>query len=127
MNKDIQMNKIIVKTLGGLSKEVYIRHFLFGLIFPVLFYSMISNGSKEINVPLGLIALGVVNSLLYPYSRFIYEKAIEYIVGNNVFLLNAIFMLLVKFMTMSFCWSLAIFVAPIGLCYLYYQHTKAQN
>jgi hypothetical protein len=33
----------------------------------------------------------------------------------------------VKIFTMVICWACAIFIAPIGLAYLYYHHTKAEK
>jgi hypothetical protein len=33
-------------------------------------------------------------------------------------------MMFVKLMTMTLCWSGAIFIAPVGLAYLYYHHSK---
>jgi hypothetical protein len=71
-----------------------------------------------------MLLMLVLNTLLYPYSRFVYESVMDFIIGRNVFFVNAILMLAVKLMTMLLCWSLAIFVAPIGLAYLYYHHSK---
>jgi hypothetical protein len=68
-----------------------------------------------------MIALLVVNTLLYPYSRFVYEGVMGFIVGQNVFWMNVLFM---KLVTMALCWSCAIFIALIGLAYLYYHHSK---
>jgi hypothetical protein len=36
-------------------------------------------------------------------------------------------MLFVKVITMALCWCFAIFIAPIGLGYLYYHHSKAER
>ena len=125
------MNQLVLKTLGGISKKYYIRQFLFGLLFPALFYLM--SGTENFIAILSLlpkawliffIVLFIINTFLYPYSRFIYEKTISYVVGENVFFVNAFFMLLVKFFTMAICWSWAIFIAPIGLLYLYFYHSQ---
>lgn len=35
--------------------------------------------------------------------------------------------LLVKSMTMMVCWTGAIFIAPVGLAYLYFHHSKAHR
>jgi len=51
----------------------------------------------------------------------------DFIFGENVFFVNAIFLLFTKFMTMLFCWGLAVFIAPIGLGYLYFYHTKNET
>ncbi len=75
----------------------------------------------------GLILFTVVSTILYPYSRFVYESIVGFIMGQNVFFVNAIFMLTVKFMTMTICWAFSIFIAPAGLAYLYFHHSKANQ
>lgn len=118
------MNSIITRSFGGLTRPYYIRNFLFSLIFPTVFI-FISSFGKE-SLPGGLLALVLifmaVNCLLYPYSRFVYESVVNYIVGRNMFFVNAALMLVVKFMTMFLCWYLAIFIAPLGLAYLFFRH-----
>ena len=44
--------------------------------------------------------------------------------GGNVFFVNAILMLMVKGFTMAMCWSFAIFIAPVGLAYLYWHNSR---
>lgn len=121
------MNPIFSKTLGGLDNKYYFRQFVFGLIFPVLFYLMFSQAKTESGIPAFLIIFVIVSTFLYPYSRFVYEQVMDFIFGDNIFLVNIIFLLVVKFITMYLCWALAIFIAPIGLCYLYYYHTKNET
>lgn len=123
------MHPVIAKTFGGLSKAYYFRQFIFGLIFPVLLYYLTNKNSyiqsnyiSYLQVELGILL--TINTILYPYSRFAYESIIDFIIGNNVFIVNAIFMLVFKFITMLLCWVFAIFLAPICLAYLYYHHSK---
>jgi hypothetical protein len=120
------MHPVLRKTFGGLSAQYYIRNFLFGLIFPVLIYTALTQ-SKTGGFALGTLLFCVVSSLLYPYARFVYESIMGYIFGNNVFFVNAIMMLTVKLFTMAMCWSMAIFIAPVGLAYLYFHHSRAVN
>ena len=118
------MHPVLQKTLGGLSREYYVRQFLFGLIFPVIIFLPrgVENWSLAL-LPLALIS--IVNTFLYPYARFVYESMVGFIFGNNVFVMPAVILLFIKLMTMLLCWSLAIFIAPLGLAYLYYHHSKA--
>ena len=74
-----------------------------------------------------LWAFAVICTLLYPYSRYVYESVVGFIMGENVFFTSAIFMMLIKYLTMSLCWVFAIFIAPIGLAYLYFHHTKQEK
>ena len=119
------MQEIIKKTFGGLSAQYYIRQLFFGSLFAALMIYVAINGDKP--VPFSMIALLVINTLLYPYARFVYESVVGFIMGNNVFFVNAIFMMFMKLVTMLLCWSMAIFIAPLGLAYLYYHHSKAAN
>jgi hypothetical protein len=41
-----------------------------------------------------------------------------------VFFVSGFFFLLAKLLTMLLCWSMAILIAPIGLAYLYYHHSR---
>lgn len=75
----------------------------------------------------GVVLVTAINTLLYPYARFVYESVVGFIMGGNVFFVNAFFMLFVKLMTMALCWAGAIFIAPIGLAYLYYHHSKERS
>lgn len=117
------MQSIFAKTFGGLSRPYYFRHFLFGLIFPAFFFFFVSHAGKPIPFP--VVLFFIVNTLLYPYARFVYEGVMSFILGNNVFFVNAIMMLFAKFTTMLICWAFAIFIAPIGLVYLYFRHSRA--
>jgi len=119
------MHPIIAKTFGGLTREYYIRQFLFGLIFPAMLFIVQSYGTQAI--PISMIILFAINCLLYPYSRFVYESVVRFVMGENIFILNASLMLFIKLMTMAMCWSAAILIAPIGLAYLYYHHSKIDN
>jgi len=118
------MHPAIRKSFGGLSRPYFIRQFLFGLIFPALLLIAVNQNDGMGPTPFGTYGLIVVNTLLYPYSRFVYESVVGYILGSNVFFVSAPFMLFVKLMTMTLCWSFAIVIAPIGLLYLYFHHSR---
>lgn len=119
------MHPVIAKTFGGLSVSYYIRHFIFGLTIPIFVLLMLNQGDRPI--PMSMLFMFAVNTLLYPYSRFVYESVVGFIMGENVFFVNALLMLAVKAVTMMLCWVLAIFIAPLGLAYLYFHHSKVSN
>lgn len=118
------MNRFFQKTFGGLSTAYYIRHFLFGLIF----YAFCLYASwNRVEIRITEILGWTLFQFLYPYSRFVYESIIDYIFGNNIIIANAFIVLFVKFVAMTLCWFLSIFIAPVGLAYLYYHHTKQEK
>ncbi len=117
------MHPVIQKTLGGLSPQYYFRQLFFALIVAAFLFFMSTQGGRS--MPIGMVFFTALSTFLYPYSRFVYESIVGFVMGKNVFFVNAILMLVVKFMTMAMCWVFAIFVAPIGLAYLYYHHSRA--
>lgn len=119
------MHPIIQKTFGGLSKPYYFRHFVFGLVFVALFVFISLENPSDISIS-GMV-LCLVNAFLYPYSRFVYESLVGFILGNNMLVVPVPLMLFAKLMTMAICFVLAVVIAPIGLAYLYYHHTKQAN
>jgi hypothetical protein len=119
------MNSIIAKTFGGLSTQYYIRQLAFGLLLTVAMIYLLRHGGTE-SAPVGysVYFLFIFNALLYPYSRFVYERVVGYVMGDNVFFLNAFVMLAAKLITMLLCWSMAIFIAPLGLVGLYLYNSR---
>lgn len=117
------MHPIVSRSFGGLSRSYYIRNFLFGSIFLAFFYFLFSHMR---GMPTGAIVffgtIALINSLLYPYSRFVYESTVNYVLGDNMFFVNAVTMLTAKIITMLICWYLALLIAPIGLVYLYFRN-----
>lgn len=116
------MHPFLQKTLGGLSAQYYFRQLVFGVGLAALFIFLASQGGHSPSF--GQLAFALVSTLLYPYSRFVYESVVGFIMGNNLFLVNALVMLTVKFVTMLMCWAFALFVAPLGLVYLYVHHSR---
>lgn len=118
------MHAFFLKTFGGLTTRYYVRQFIFGAAFAALILSLMSKSPTGFTGKSGVIFMSIVCTVLYPYSRFVYESVVGYIMGNNVFFVNAILMLMVKAFTMAMCWSLAIFIAPVGLAYLYWRNSR---
>lgn len=128
------MHPIIAKTFCGLTLAYYSRQLFFGLIIAALFIWLNMNSTQSLTV--GAIAFATISTLLYPYSRFVYESIVGFIRGDKtssgeivVVVYNdssiwPLIELIVKLIMMILCWAFAIFIAPIGLGYLYFYHSK---
>jgi len=124
------MNSIFRKTLGGLSAAYYVRHFIFSLIFPAIVILGFYFGEQEDEGILAILYMTgylLLNSLLYPYSRFVYESIVEFILGENFLLINGGIFFVFKCISMIACYMGALFIAPLGLIYLYYYHSKNEK
>ncbi|EEW2040094.1 hypothetical protein ACPTC0_004676 [Escherichia coli] len=110
------------KTFGGLNSSYYFRQLVFGGAIAAFLIWLGTQTNHGINIP--TIMIIVANAFIYPYSRFVYESIVSFIMGDNVFYINAIFMLSVKLGMMLACWFFAFCIAPVGLIYLYFVHSK---
>lgn len=114
------MKKFLQESFGGLDTFYYFRNLFFAAIISIAIYSLTIGANFE---P-GSIVLLLILSLIYPYSRFIYEATINFIVGENVFYVNGLILLATKLITMLFCFFFSWILAPIGLLFLYFYHRK---
>ena len=124
------MKTILAKTLGGLNPQYYFRQFFFGMLFAILLFLTRSSAEEGVHsVTDNALLYGhlIVSTLLYPYARFVYESVVGFIMGDNFIIANAILFMFVKLFTMGLCWSLSVFIAPIGFIYLYIYHSRAQD
>lgn len=121
------MKSIFLKTFGGLSASYIIRQYFFGILIGAFFLGFLSMGEsaetrKIVKAP--LIAFTIVSVILYPYARYVFDSVVSFILGGNLFILPIPVMLMIKFANMILCFAFAIFMAPLGLLYLYFYHSK---
>lgn len=119
------MHPVIQKTLGGLSTSYFLRQLFFGMLVAAFVFVMSTQGGRPIST--GMLFFTVISTLLYPYSRFVYESIVGFLMGENIFFVNTIIMMVTKIFTIVMCWVFALFVAPVGLAYLYYHHSRAER
>jgi hypothetical protein len=101
-----------------LRQAFFVRPFDAAFLFWITSFAPNSHFDKAI------IFMMTLNAFLYPYARFVYEKIAGFILGDNEFFVNSIIYLSLKFFFMLLCWVCAWCIAPFGLLYLYFYHTK---
>ncbi len=114
------MEKFLNMTFRGLTRAYYLRHLFFGALIGAMFLFLRILGGLHI---LDLVWV-VASTFLYPYARFVWEGVVGFILGENVFYLPALVMLGAKLFTMMLCWNFAIFIAPVGLAYIYWYQSR---
>ena len=115
------IKSITSKTFGGLTKEYYIRNFLFGFVVFGIYFLVMKNK------PISFWVFFISTLFLYPYSRFVYESVANFILGKNSFIVDLRFLFITKVISIFLCFIFAIVIAPLGLLYLYFYHTKQEK
>ncbi|MFT4035425.1 MAG: hypothetical protein QM679_07605 [Patulibacter sp.] len=77
-------------------------------------------GETQGDVGPSFIAFLVVNALLLPYAKLVWDEARGFVLGDNVFFVSQGLMQFVglKVVVNRMLWAFAILIAPIGLAYL---------
>ena len=108
----------------GLQPAYYLRHFI--LISPLPLFILTHTHLTDVHTHMIVwsqiqgVALITVSWFLYPFSRFVYESVVNWIMGDNIFIANALIWLIAKLFTMALCFSFAIFLAPIAWIYIFW-------
>ena len=110
--------KFIKAVFCNMNPYYYFRHFVFGVAMSAFMLAVAGESRSQI------IVTTIICTLLYPYSRFVYETVIDFIMGDNVIISNVFLMLGWKFITIGICYGASPFIAPIGLVLLYFLKRK---
>ena len=108
----------MAKVDGGLPEGYYFKKIIVAMVIAAIWLLFKMSMGNEITGY--MITFSGMSVLLYPYSRFVYEKIVSYIVADNKLYFPAVMFIAVKLITLFLCWFFALLIAPVGLAYLYY-------
>lgn len=114
---------IVTRIFGAIDRRYLIRAYLIGLAFSA-FCFFISRDTPSDNLPTGMIMIMAINTLLFPFSKLVWDQARDFAMGNTVVFSPAWYLFFMKYFVNGFLWALALFIAPIGIGYLWFK-TKA--
>ena len=114
------MSLIDVKTVLGLPPRFVATHWFFGVIIAVLSVNLVTQGPEDIDA--SLILLAAMNTLVYPYARFLYSWVAKVLLGDRKMVFYGRWILLrfvYGFAVAVMLWSLSVLLAPIGMLVRY--------
>jgi len=62
-----------------------------------------------------------VNTLVFPFAKIVWDALKGFVLGETIIVQSVAVMFVGKYMVNGILWTLAIFVAPIGVTYLLYK------
>ena len=100
----------------SLDRSWLIRHYIFSFAFFGLLFVML----KGFSTPLPVWLLYLSFTLFYPFAMFVYESIVDLIIGDNIFLIPVLIMIIWKIIRFFIIWLFPIPIGLIGLIYLYF-------
>lgn len=115
---------IIKSSFCGLRRDYFVRNLLIGSVFSICAWLLFDKLSEKSPKPLMdmvvLKGIVVLNAVLYPYAKFLYDYIWDFFTGNNVYVysINPI-TLYFKFVMRCMCWMFAIILSVLALPIIY--------
>ena len=115
--------EFIKKIFGSIKTSYLIRAYILGGIFTgLLIYPALQSNKGHLN-----ILYAIVCFILFPFSKLVYDEIKRVMLGNNIFIVNLIILLPMKFIINVLLYCFAIIIAPIGILYLILRIKKEDN
>lgn len=110
------------RIFGSINTQYLVRAYVFSFaLFGLMAYFLVVSRSEATPVNWPVMAIFFISALLFPFSKLVYDELKSFLLGNNVFYLNALVVLFAKLFINVFLFSFAIFVAPLGVLYLHFR------
>ncbi|MGU3575655.1 hypothetical protein ACLBWZ_08980 [Brucellaceae bacterium C25G] len=112
------------RIINGVERRYLIRAWLIGACFFALMAVVAFQGKNGVQiVPLLYFA---VCTLLFPFSKLVWDELKNLIMGQNIFFMNALILMVLKLFINALLWSFAPFVAVVGIGYIWFR-TKTHD
>ncbi len=113
-----------------LNRRYLIRAYFIGLVFfgleGFMLVHSLTRGHVHVGGDMLMLVLMAADTLLFPFSKFAWDQTRDFLMGNNIVFANAIVIFVMKLFVNILLWGFAIFVAPIGIGYLWFRsHRRA--
>lgn len=111
------------RIFGSVDRAYLTRAYIIGIAIFALYAFGLSRGAQP--APLAIWLVLAVDTLLFPFSKLVWDEVMALLLGRNMFILPAMFLMLAKLVINVALWAGAIFVAPLGILWLWYRSRQA--
>lgn len=109
------------RIFGAVQPRFLARAYLIGGMFFALMVFMQVQADIDIVKSIPMLAVFAISTLLFPFAKFIWNEIRDFVMGDTVIFANVIILFFLKFIINAMIWCFAIFIAPIGMAYLWYR------
>lgn len=109
----------VSRIFGAINPRFLARSYLLGAAIFALVTWLSLQADGDLGRALPAILLGVVSTLLFPFAKLVWNSARDFIMGDNLVVMNALVVFAAKFAVNLVLWMFAVLVAPIGVIYLW--------
>lgn len=116
----------IQRIFGAIDRTFLARSYVISLAVAALVLWVRSRGEANDAANAASFYVWVaVNALLFPFAKLVWNELRDFLMGDNFVIANAVLVFAAKFMINGLLWGAALFVAPIGVAYLWFRTRSA--
>lgn len=119
----------IKSIFGFVSPQYLIRAYLISLVIAVIWFFANQAALEQNSQKILWYGYILVSALLFPFAKLVWDEVRDLIIGNNGITYFGLWAIGVNFMFKAIVnillWALAIFIAPLGILYLWWKQSKA--
>jgi hypothetical protein len=119
----------IKNIFGSVSPQYLIRAYLISLAIAVIWFFANQAALEQNSQKILWYGYILVSALLFPFAKLVWDEVRDLIIGNNAVTYFGLWAIGVNFMFKAIVnvllWALAIFIAPLGILYLWWKQSKA--
>ncbi|WP_429933039.1 hypothetical protein [Agrobacterium vitis] len=119
--------KFLQRIFSGVRPSYLIRSYLISLFFFGLMLSTVLNAETKTSTPIGTIVFATSSAVLFPFAKLVWDELRDLAFGNNIIFMNAVFLFILKLFVNVLLWGGAVFIAPIGILYLWFRTRQSQD
>lgn len=107
------------RILGVVDRTYLVRAYAIGFAISGGFMYMAMQSPEWTGFRFDNFAYFALSILLFPFSKLVYDELKRVALGNNVLVMNAMVMLVAKLLINVTLFGAAMFIAPVGVLYLW--------
>ena len=117
----------IKRIFGSVQPRYLIRAYVLSAAFMALMVWMVLSldSAKPMHDRAVTLAVFGVGALLFPFSKLVWDEIKRVMMGETVFFMNAVILMFLKVLVNFFLWGFSIFIAPVGILYLWFRSRNA--
>lgn len=112
---------LLSRTFGATQPAYLIRSYVIGFVFSALMIWMMLQSPNGDGIKGAPALYFLLCTLCFPFVKLVWDELRNLLLGDNFFLMNALFLMVLKLFVNIFLWGFAIFIAPSGLLYPWFR------
>jgi len=109
--------KFFKRTFGTIDRRYLARSYLISMLYFCIMFPFFLHPDLS---PIITIFI-TLNTLLFPFSKIVWDASKAFVLGETIIVQNALALFVAKYLINAILWSASIFIAPIGIAYLFFK------